>query len=132
MKLLFICSGNTCRSPMAMCLAQSMGYEARSAGLRVGWQGMPASDNALLVMKEMGLSLSAHRSAQVDLDVLSWADKIISMTPEHLLALTQRYPQFEQKTSAFPSPISDPYGYGPDIYRRTAQQIQTQLKELGL
>lgn len=129
MKLLFVCTGNTCRSPMAMCLARHMGHDAQSAGVRVSWAGMPASDGAQNAMKARGLSLEAHRSKQVFEDDLIWADKVIGLTDAHRDYLLDRFPTHHAKITALPSPVPDPYGYGDDVYERTATHIASQLEE---
>lgn len=130
MKLLFICTGNTCRSPMAMCLANHMGHEAQSAGIRVSWQGLPASDGAVIAMKRRGLNLTAHRSQQVSKSLLEWADQVICATDEHREKLIWQYPAYDEKTITFPFPIYDPYGGSDEEYERTAALIESQLKEM--
>jgi Protein-tyrosine-phosphatase len=130
MKLLFICTGNTCRSPMAMCMANALGHEAQSAGMRVGWQGLPASEGAFAAMKSRGLDISAHRNQQVNEKLLHWADKIICATNEHSQRLAELYPVYQGKITAFSPPIFDPYGYSEDVYERTAALIESQLKEM--
>lgn len=130
MKLLLICTGNTCRSPMAMALAQSLGHEAKSAGVSVGWEGMPASDGAERAMQRRGLSLASHRSHQCTQADMLWADRIICMTASHCTALLERWPEHAGKLTVFPTPIPDPYGGGDDEYERAAALIENQLARL--
>ena len=130
MKLLFVCTGNTCRSPMAMCLAHALGHEAQSAGLRVALEGLPASDGALVAMKRRGLDLKAHRSRPVSNHLLEWADQVVCATDEHREKLLWQYPAYTAKTLAFSPPIYDPYGGSDEEYERTAALIESQIKEL--
>ena len=89
MKLLFVCTGNTCRSPLAEAIARriaaerSLGVEAGSAGTSA-WEGSPASDVSLLVGIERGLDLNAHRSRKLTRELVEGSDLIIAMGPHHL------------------------------------------------
>lgn len=90
LKILFVCTGNTCRSPMAEVLskraAMEMGLdslEARSAGTH-SLPGMPASDGAQRAAVRHGLSLEGHRSTALSRELLEWADWVFAMGPGHL------------------------------------------------
>ena len=91
-RLLFVCSGNTCRSPLAAALMEQelerLGWqvEVRSAGVSAA-RGVPASHGSLRVGARNGLDLSEHRSRPVDDELLSWADLILVMSPGHLFRL---------------------------------------------
>ena len=93
-RLLFACSGNTCRSPLAVALAERelvrLGWrvEVRSAGVSAA-RGEPASEGSLRAGQRHGLDLSAHRSRSVDDELLDWADLILVMSPGHLLRLAE-------------------------------------------
>ena len=93
-RLLFVCSGNTCRSPLAAALAERefvrLGWrvDVRSAGVSAA-RGIPASDGSLRVGALNGLDLSAHLSRPVDGELLVWADLILVMSPGHLLGLAE-------------------------------------------
>lgn len=97
-RLLFVCSGNTCRSPMAAAIAraaaEASGYdvEIRSAGL---WAsvGSPASGPALLVAAAHGLDLGAHRAAQLTPEDLEWAELVLGMTHHHVDAVRGEVPE---------------------------------------
>lgn len=130
MKLLFICTGNTCRSPMAMAIANNLGHEAKSAGVNVGLEGMPASDGALKTMKKWGLSLEDHQTKKhAEKDIL-WADKVICLTPAHRDALIAYYPDYALKITSFASPVPDPFGGSDADYELTAVLIEKQLKQM--
>lgn len=130
MKLLFVCTGNTCRSPMAMCLARARGHDARSAGLSVPFFGIPASSGALNALKARGLTLDDHHSRAVSLTDVQWAKKIICLTPAHRDMLCERYPEYSAKITSFLIPIPDPYLQGDDVYEAACALIESQLGDL--
>ncbi|MGL6103805.1 MAG: low molecular weight protein arginine phosphatase, partial [Exiguobacterium acetylicum] len=99
-RVLFICTGNTCRSPMAMALLRSkvadQEFDVRSAGLR-SMQGFDASENALQVLRERGIELEHY--TQVFDDVLGrWSDIILTMTRQHKQEVGERYPELKERT----------------------------------
>lgn len=88
-RLLFVCSGNTCRSPLAERVARRAarergldGLEVRSAGTFAG-RGAPASSGAVLAARRRGLDLSGHRSTPLGPDQVEWADLVLVMTHAH-------------------------------------------------
>ena len=90
MHLLFVCSGNTCRSPLAESIARQLvldrnlrDIEVKSAGTSAN-ANAPASDGALLVALEQGLDLSTHRSQELSPELVQWADVILTMGSHHL------------------------------------------------
>lgn len=93
-RLLFVCSGNTCRSPLATALAERelarLGWrlEVRSAGVSP-MTGSPASEGSLRAARRHGLDLSEHRSRPLDPALIDWADLVLVMSPGHLLRLAE-------------------------------------------
>ena len=88
-RLLFVCTGNTCRSPMAQAIAERAvgqrgwdGVEIRSAGVSAGLGG-GASEGAREAAELHGLNLEEHRSAPLDTDLVAWASLILTMGPQH-------------------------------------------------
>ena len=146
MNILLLCSGNTCRSPMAKALllkaiSEQTGinkndFKVESAGL---WAqtGFPASPEAVKVMSEYGLDLSAHRSRAMSKDLARQADLILTMTRSGLEEVQQRYPFARDKSFTLADyagfaqeEIIDPFGSDLPTYRQTAQQLRKMIHEL--
>ncbi len=131
--LLFVCTGNTCRSPMAACLFAASappGWRALSAGTRA-LSGDMASDGALYAMKRLGRSLDSHRSQPVTRALLDSVDVVVAMTPGHAEILRVMWPDCSADVRAFDDPpIYDPYGGSNDDYVRAAADIARQLPTL--
>lgn len=97
MNILFVCTGNTCRSPMAEAILKSKWPEGKvqSAGVFAG-VGEPMTANSEVVLREIGLNLD-HRTTKVSEEQLEWADLILTMTDRHKQTLALQFPQFEEK-----------------------------------
>lgn len=131
MNYLFVCTGNTCRSPMAQWLmAHLSGQPCQSAGL-YAFPGQGASLGAIHALKAYGLDLSQHRSQPVTHALLTWADQVWAMTPGHLAALMTDYPQFSCKYHVFDPAIPDPYGGDEGVYLQTAQALYHRLSQMA-
>lgn len=139
--ILFVCTGNTCRSPMAQGICEKLAFDQRlpimanSAGLSAT-KGQPASANAVAACREIGVDISRHRSTDVrELD-LSKFDAIYTMTVHHKAALIAlgANPYRVSVLATEDGGISDPYGGDIDTYRRCRDEIynaiEFSLKEL--
>lgn len=136
MTILFVCTGNTCRSPMAACLwnelcqgAERAGFRALSAGVNAP-SGMGASDGARRAMERRGLTLTAHRSRPVTGELLDRVDLVVGMSERHIQSLKTRFPAAKVPMRAFDPPIPDPYGGGDETYEATARELEPQLAAL--
>lgn len=125
-KILFVCTGNTCRSPMAEALfnheANADHFSASSCGI-YGDGVSRLSANACEVLKEKGIYFN-HVSTPVSDKILSDADIIIGMTHKHATSLIAMYPEYSEKIYAMPTDISDPYGGDIETYRKCRDEIQ--------
>jgi protein-tyrosine-phosphatase len=142
MNILFICSGNTCRSPMAEALARKIarrrGLEdvsVASAGTNA-WDNATATDEALLVGMERDIDLSGHRSRKLTPEIVAEADLIFVMTPSHLEQVRQlggrgKVHVIDEYTSGSPKGgIADPYGGDLDAYREAADVLESEIEKI--
>ena len=120
--ILFVCTGNTCRSPMAAAMALKMGLQAESAGLSA-FPGMPATPQAIRAAHRHGADLTAHRARMADGEMIERAERIFPMTRGHAIALLERFPHCAGKI-ILPSPeIPDPYGGDDAVYEACIRSL---------
>ena len=131
MNILFVCTGNTCRSPMAAYIMDKIAVEndldilIESAGI-FAEGGQPASENAVKAMAEMGIDITEHRTQPVTEELIKKSDIILTMTQGQKkllepLAKDKVYTLLEY--SGGEGDISDPYGGDLEEYKETAQEI---------
>ena len=137
MHVLFVCTGNTCHSPMAAAIARAeidiRGLSARisvdSCGL-AAYPGEPASANAVTAAAELGGTLEAHRSKAATAELLESADRIVCMSPSHAAAITAALPELSGRITVFDPPIPDPFGGDLATYRRIAEALKSAIEKL--
>ncbi len=128
MKFIFVCTGNTCRSPMAEGIAKKLFKEHQfsSAGLYAN-DGEKVSKNAVLALKELDIDISSNSAKSLSYELVDECDYIIPMTSSHknqLLMLGVK----SDKILCFKDEISDPFGASLDVYKECAKQIMKNIK----
>jgi protein-tyrosine-phosphatase len=142
MNLLFVCSGNTCRSPMAEALARKIARRRGIENLNISsagtnaWDNIPATDEALLVGMEREIDLTGHRARKLTPTIVSEADLIFVMTPGHLEQVKQLggrgkvHVIDEYASGTTNQGVADPYGGDLEAYRHTADVLEAELEKL--
>src|SRR5206468_12795792 len=136
--ILFVCTGNVCRSPMAEGLFRHAvkgrgDFCVLSAGVGA-IDGQPPSAYAVHALRELGIDISQQRSRMLTAELVSQADYIFGMTHGHVDAINLLYPQAVEKTfllrefddtlDIFEKDISDPIGGSYEVYLNCRDQIE--------
>lgn len=127
MTIVFVCTGNTCRSPMAEALMRAelakrgVSAAVTSAGLAAA--GEPAADHAVTVMEECGLNITRHRSRPLTKELADAADHLVVMTENHRSLLLAAGVE-DGKITVPAGGVPDPFGGSVEVYRRTRDTLE--------
>lgn len=133
--IVFVCTGNTCRSPMCAALFnalyQDTGFRAESCGLAA--DGSPISPNAIAALLHRGIKATpdndypAHRARPAEEALLARAKRIVGITSRHAMELLFRFPSCATKITAMPKDIADPFGGDETAYDACLRDIEEAL-----
>jgi protein-tyrosine-phosphatase/tRNA A37 threonylcarbamoyladenosine synthetase subunit TsaC/SUA5/YrdC len=139
MNILFLCTGNTCRSPMAAAIARGLIGEEEFGGLRIrahsagigAAEGAPAAPEAAEAVRRMGIEMGPHSSTFLTRDLISQADLVFGMTRSHVDAARSLDPSASARIMLLDpdgSDIPDPIGMSQQVYDQTAAAIGAAIR----
>lgn len=139
MNILFVCTGNTCRSPMAAALFNKIAVEKKldvrieSAGIFAA-EGDTASNEAIIAMKKYDIDLLGHHAQNINTELLDKSDLILTMTAAHKMVIE---PSAQRKTytlceyAGIDGDIPDPFGGDVSEYEECAEKIYDALLKVA-
>ncbi|MEJ7808983.1 MAG: low molecular weight protein arginine phosphatase [Gemmatimonadaceae bacterium] len=141
MRILFVCTGNTCRSAMAEAIARGMAEERQMPEIQVlsagtsAWDSAPASDGAMLVALEHAADVMSHRARLLTADMVHAADLVLVMGPHHLeraraLGAGSKAHLLTDYASRGASvrAVNDPFGGDLEVYRDTYEELEREIR----
>ena len=139
MRIIAVCTGNTCRSPMAEAMLRArFGDTADVCSRGIMATGAGASEESIEVMREMGYDISDHISRRLTPEDIKSADLILAMTVNHKRIISASVPDAKDKVftlceyAGIKGDIEDPYGLGISEYRKCANKIKEAVEAIEL
>ena len=141
MNLLFVCTGNTCRSPMAEGIARAVGREQHvdvvtlSTGLFCVPGAKVSEESVVAVQELVGEDISEHSSRPLKIDFVKAADYVLAMTEDHKKILLRQFPFDSKKIMTLAEfggehgDVVDPFGQTQEVYSKTAKQIVEYIRK---
>lgn len=145
MNIVIVCTGNTCRSPMAEAILKDVlikkgqqidEFNITSAGIST-IDGLDASKHSINALKEMNIDIKSHKSKVLTIDLVENSDLILTMTKSHKDIILNSLPKFSNKVFTLKEfadnkdiDIIDPFGGNLEIYKITAKDIQNTINKL--
>lgn len=141
-RICFVCTGNTCRSPMAEAVANALLKENGEQQCEVFSRGIyaienePLSSGALRALEEAGIEavrghdFHTHTARNLSPTDVEAFDLLVGMTASHTMELLMRFPAAANRITCMPKTIEDPYGGNAEVYRRCLEQITQGVKQI--
>lgn len=151
MNILFVCTGNTCRSPMAEGIFKALlkdnnidNINVSSAGIST-FEGDSANEKAIYTLRNKGIDIKSHKSRQITKEIIENSDLILTMTKSHKGMILNALPEYLNKIFTIKEyvyinnneeltgknlDIADPYGLDYNIYEKCAAEIEENLKKI--
>ena len=145
MKIMFICTGNICRSAMAHRMLEKRLKEQNKKDVEVyscgiwAYDGNIPTDEGITTMKDYGIDLSTHRATYIKNSNIKKMDVILCATVNHKRNVVSMYPELKDKVftmkeyAGYPDydlDIQDPWGYGLDVYKNCAKEIEICIEKI--
>ena len=144
MKVLFVCTGNTCRSPMAegilkdIAEKRNLDIEVKSAGLSV-YDGDCAATNSRTAMAKIGIDILNHKSSALHRDLVEESDLILTMSLGHKEAIISSFKSSKDKVFTLmeyaygvEKDVKDPYGKSLQVYEGTRDEIYQAIIQMDI
>lgn len=135
-RVCFVCTGNTCRSPMAMAVLNHLGgshYIATSAGIMAD-RGAPINEKARTALANAGIESTphndydSHTATQLNAGIMESCDKIVAVGAGHAMMIIQTFPLYASKVTSFDEAVTDPYGQSQEVYDKCLRDIISNVK----